>query len=60
MTPEAVHYSQAKILLRQRAETLHAAFQANLMRFKGNSPQPPKLPDAAWINPPKKDDVAAV
>ena len=58
MTPEAVHYGQAKALLRQRAETLNAAFQANPMRFKGIAPQPPRLPDAAWINPPKKENVA--
>ena len=57
MTPEAVHYGQAKALLRQRAETLNAAFQANPKRFKGNAPQPPKLPVAAWINPPKKEDL---
>jgi len=28
------------------------------MRFKGIAPKPPKLPDAAWINPPKKENVA--
>ncbi len=58
MTPEAVHYGQAKALLRQRAETLDAAFQSNPKRFKGIAPQPPKLPEAAWINPPKKENVA--
>jgi len=56
MTPEAVHYGQAAALQCQRTETLNAAFQANPKRFKGNAPQPPKLPIAAWINPPKKDD----
>jgi len=55
MTPEAVHYGLAKAMLVQRAETLNAAFQANPIRFKGNAPQPPKLPVAAWINPPKKE-----
>lgn len=55
MTPEAVHYGQANALQRQREETLNAAFLANPKRFKGNAPQPPKLPVAAWINPPKKD-----
>jgi len=57
MTPEAVHYGQAAALLRQREETLNAAFLANPKRFKGNAPKPPKLPTAAWINPPKKDDT---
>lgn len=55
MTPEAVHYGQAKALQRQRAETLNTAFQANPKRFKGQAPQPPKLPTAAWINPPQKE-----
>ena len=59
MTPEAVHYGQAAALQFQRAETLNAAFQANPIRFKGNAPRPPKLPVAAWINPPKKDDTPA-
>jgi putative transposase len=55
MTPAAVHYGQAQGLLRLRADTLDAAYMANPKRFKGNCPQPPKLPVAAWINPPKKD-----
>jgi len=59
MTPEAVHYGQAKALLRQRAETSNAAFLANPKRFKGNAPQPPKLPVAAWINPPAKNQIPA-
>jgi len=28
---------------------LNAAFQINPKRFKGIAPQPPKLPEAAWI-----------
>ena len=55
MTPAAVHYGQAQGLLKLRGDTLDAAFMANPKRFKGNCPQPPKLPVAAWINPPKKD-----
>ena len=55
MTPAAVHHDQAKILFKQRADTLNAAFAANPKRFKDKSPQPPKLPSAAWINPPKKE-----
>jgi len=54
MTPEAVHYGQANDLFRQREATLHTAFLANPKRFKGNAPRPPKLPIAAWINPPKE------
>jgi len=55
MTPAAVHHGQAQALFRQRVKTLDAAFAANPIRFKRNCPQPPKLPVAAWINPPKKE-----
>ena len=55
MTPEAIHYGHADALFQQRALTLDAAFLANPNRFKGNAPHPPKLPTAAWINPPKKE-----
>jgi putative transposase len=60
MTPESVHYGQAATLLRQREEALDAAFVANPKRFKGNAPRPPKLPTAAWINPPKKSDTPSI
>ena len=55
MTPAAVHYDQAKTLFQQRADTLDAAFAAHPNRFKGQCPQPPRLPTAAWINPPKQE-----
>jgi putative transposase len=55
MTPESVHYGHANALFQQRAQTLDLAFLANPKRFKGNAPQPPRLPTAAWINPPKKE-----
>ena len=38
-----------------RAATLDAAFLDNPKRFKGIAPHPPRLPVAAWINPPKKE-----
>ncbi len=55
MSPEVVHYGRADALTARRAITLGAAFNAHPNRFKGIAPQPPKLPDAAWINPPPKD-----
>ena len=55
MTPVAVHHNHAKGLFEQRADTLEAAFAAHPMRFKGKCPQPPRLPTAAWINPPKQE-----
>lgn len=56
-TPAAVHNDQAKGLFKLRAKTLDAAFMENPKRFKGNCPQPPKLPIAVWINPPKMESV---
>ena len=55
MTPAAVHYGQAQVLFELRADTLGTAFMANPKRFKGQCPQPPKLPVTAWINPPKME-----
>jgi putative transposase len=55
MTPEAIHYGHADALFQQRELTLNAAFLANPNRFKGIPPRPPKLPIAAWINPPMKE-----
>ncbi|MBN8516126.1 DDE-type integrase/transposase/recombinase, partial [Accumulibacter sp.] len=57
MTPTAVHHGQAAQLFEQRADTLNTAFAAHPRRFKGNCPQPPKLPIAAWINPPKQENT---
>lgn len=55
MTPESVHYGRAQAMFQQRADTLNVAFLAHPNRFKRNAPQPPKLPTAAWINPPKQE-----
>ncbi len=55
MTPETVHYGRAQALLQHRADTLNVAFLANPKRFKGKVPQPPRLPTAVWINPPKQE-----
>jgi hypothetical protein len=38
-----------------RGVTLKTAFDAHPARFKGRVPQPPTLPVAGWINPPKKE-----
>jgi putative transposase len=57
MTPDAVHHGRAPAIFQQRADTLDAAFAAHPNRFKGHCPQPPKLPIAAWINPPKQEQA---
>jgi putative transposase len=54
MSPEVVHYGRAGALTARRGTTLDAAFLAHPNRFKGVPPQPPQLPEAAWINPPKR------
>jgi putative transposase len=59
MTPHAVHYGIAETLQAQRAQTLQRAFTAQPLRFKGRTPEPPELPQAAWINPPKKETTTA-
>ena len=59
ITPESVHYGRAQALFQHRAQTLDVAFLAHPTRFKGNAPQPPRLPTAAWINPPKQETATA-
>jgi len=59
MTPTSVHDGSAGALTALRAITLEAAFASYPMRFKGRLPQPPVLPTAAWINPPKKESSPA-
>ena len=57
VTPEQLHYGLARDIVEYRSQVLHAAFQSNPNRFKGKAPQPPKLPEAAWINKPSSGDV---
>ena len=52
MTPAMVHYGQAEQVLAVRQETLLAAYRALPERFVRRPPQPPVLPQQAWINSP--------
>ena len=54
-TPASVHYGTAGEVRQQRQATLHAAYQANPLRFRHRRPEPPTLPAAAWINQPSKE-----
>ncbi len=54
MIPHAVHYGTAETMQVQRAHVLQQAYEAIPLCFKGRLPQPPALPTAAWINPPKE------
>ncbi len=55
MTPYTVHYRHDKRLTEERGVTLMAAFAAHPERFKGLAPQPAKVPESVWINPPIKE-----
>lgn len=54
MTPESVHYGYAKRIHMARSHTLQAVYAAHPERFVRKHPQPPDLPQAAWINPPRE------
>lgn len=56
MTPAAVHTGQAAALHQQRQAILTQAYQAHPDRFVNGCPQPPALPAAIWLNPPKPED----
>ncbi len=53
MTPRAIHYGQAAQLWTQRQRALELAYAVHPERFVKGTPQPPALPSAVWINPPK-------
>jgi transposase InsO family protein len=54
-TPASVHDGTATEIRAKRGETLTAAYAANPGRFR-RKPTPPKLPKAAWINEPLKEN----
>jgi putative transposase len=54
-TPADVHYGRAELVRARRAEVLTAAYATHPERFVRKPPEPPTLPTAAWINPPKED-----
>jgi putative transposase len=52
LTPSDVHHGRAAAIHALRAEVLAEAYAAHPDRFVRKPPAPPKLPTAAWINPP--------
>ena len=52
LTPQQVHYGDAKGVLARRQATLDAAFTKNPRRFGGRRPNAGNLPDQVWINAP--------
>jgi len=56
MTPAAVHRGDAPRITAARAITLTTGFERHPKRFKGRSPQPPRVPDKVYINPPREHE----
>lgn len=54
LTPADVHYGRAEQILLERQIVLQIAYQKNPERFVKGPPMPLQLPEAVWINPPKK------
>jgi len=52
LTPQIVHSGQSAAVLAARQKVLDQAFQLTPERFVRKPPQPPKLLDKVWINPP--------
>jgi putative transposase len=52
LTPADVHHGRAEQIISARAAVLGSAYTAHPERFVRKHPEPPQLPDAAWINKP--------
>lgn len=52
LTPAAVHFGQAHLILAQRHAVLTAAYEMNPSRFLNGPPRLQTLPIQVWINPP--------
>jgi transposase InsO family protein len=57
MTPDQVHYGQAKAVHAARQDVLAQAYQAKPERFVRKAPVPPPMPTQTWINPPRTTDI---
>ena len=58
MTPTAVHDGRASMVRHALQRVLSAAYAAHPERFVRKPPQPPRLPHAVWINPPKEESAS--
>jgi putative transposase len=56
MTPNQIHYGQAKIICATRQKVLDKAYQLYPNRFVRKKPTAPQAPDAVWINKPGGED----
>ena len=57
LTPRAVHYGEAAIILQKRHGVLMQAYQRNSVRFHNHAPRLKHLPDAVYINPPQSVEI---
>jgi putative transposase len=53
-TPADVHHGRAQAITAARQTVLDAAYAAHPERFR-RPPSAPRLPEAAWINPPQQE-----
>lgn len=58
MTPAVVHDGRANTMRDARQQVLMTAYAAHPERFVRKPPQPPILPHAVWINPPKEQSAS--
>jgi putative transposase len=58
-TPADVHYGHADTIRAQRQLVLDAAYTAHPERFR-QPPHAPRIPEAAWINPPQEPPLTIV
>jgi putative transposase len=56
MTPDQIHFGQAKAIYAARQDTLNTAFLNTPERFVRKAPKPPHIPTAVWITPPRKTE----
>lgn len=54
LTPEVLHTGRANAVVAARAQILLQAHAAHPERFVRGIPKPPAIPEAAWINPPRR------
>jgi putative transposase len=52
LTPADVHHGRASQVITARAAVLDGAYAAHPERFVSKPPEPPRLPEAVWINKP--------
>src|SRR2546425_6909737 len=58
-TPADVHYGRAAAVRDLRAAVLASAYLAHPERFVRRTPEPPRLPEASWINQPVEEVMLA-